>query len=118
MGVEDYESKLIAQKTANKKMEEKIQSLNEQLESLKLRCSNGPSPAKRDSLSSNFSNSSSSSHCSSSSNRRTNRKRPRDEMESDQSEPINSNPTKKRKITVQNASEMDTQSTANSNDNE
>jgi len=84
-------------------MEEEIQSLYQQLESLKLKCSNAPSPVKRDSLSSNSSNS---SHCSSSSSQqriRINRKRQRDEMESDQNESINGtncNPIKKRKITI------------------
>ena len=60
----------------------------------KLRCSNAPSPSKREPMCSNNSSSSSSSH------RRSNRKRPRDEMESGHIGSNESNPTKKRKITT------------------
>merc|ERR1712129_22120 len=98
---DEYECKLREEKDEKKKMEEEIQSLHEQLESLKLRCSNAPSPngnnVKRDSMSSIGSNSSYNGRG------HKKRKRPRDEMEIESVEeiqPINANPSKKRKITL------------------
>ena len=119
---EDYKSKLREEQSEKKKMEQEIQSLYEQLESLKLRCSTAPSPTKtqqhRDSIGSNCSISS----CSSS-QRRT-RKRPRDAMESDDDhlasecveDPLKIHPVKKRKLTViENENETENQ---NENENE